>query len=64
MDSPKPKKLSLKKETLRNLLEHELAQANGGYACGASRVSATCSSNTWDKCKPCYYQPVSLDTNC
>jgi hypothetical protein len=51
MDNRRPtKKLSLKKETLRTLLDNELDRANGAMACGASRPSNGCSSATWDKC--------------
>jgi hypothetical protein len=45
-----PKKLSLKRETLRNLLDSELANVAGGGACCASRATAGCSTSTVDKC--------------
>jgi hypothetical protein len=49
-DSKPAKRLSLKKETLRSLLDNELQHVNGAYACSASKVSATCSTATIDKC--------------
>jgi hypothetical protein len=53
-----PKKLSLKRETLRTLLDCELNNvAGGGAGCAATRATAGCSSDTWDKCKPCYFVP-------